>query len=382
AEPGAASSASRPGAAEAGWWPPRPVRPLVRLGVPLLAAAFVAASALSSLLPLRQAAVGTTDHVEQLMRMRPLVDGDDVLFLGRDNFISWELIGAEIHAPITNHYDTEEVPSLYRATPINAKFDWDNVPIEVLDGLPIAGLPGYEPRRFDWVVTTSAAMQSEPPPSFEPALETGDFALWRRVQDGSGERRTLLERLDPGSELDCSTPNGALARVDGEARVFPREPVVGEEWEPDGEPTEGTPAALELALSRGRWRVSIQYASTQEMRIRAPGLDRTLPANLLFRGPSPYYEAGEIEVADPGTVRFEVEVERPPLAGRLLGTEGRAYLGRIAATPADPARTPGLVPLERACGSYLDWYRISPGTRPSAIADVDAPEPHPPENED
>jgi len=66
-----------------------------------------------------------TDNPEILMGMRPLVDGEDVLFLGRDNFISWELLGAEVYAPIINHYDTEELPSLYRATPINAKFDWD-----------------------------------------------------------------------------------------------------------------------------------------------------------------------------------------------------------------------------------------------------------------
>ena len=63
--------------------------------------------------------------------MRPFVQGQDVLFLGRDNFISWELLGAEVYTPILNHYDTEEIATNYRATPINAKFDWDNVPIEV-----------------------------------------------------------------------------------------------------------------------------------------------------------------------------------------------------------------------------------------------------------
>ena len=42
--------------------------------------------------------------------MRPLLDGEDVLFLGRDNFVSWELLGSEVYAPITNHYDAEEVP--------------------------------------------------------------------------------------------------------------------------------------------------------------------------------------------------------------------------------------------------------------------------------
>src|SRR5919106_216818 len=132
----------------ASWWPPRPLRPLLPLAVPLLTVAFAVGAAFSTLLPLRQAAVGPDYHLQEMLEMRPIVDGDDVLFLGRDNFVSWELIGSEVYAPITNHYDVEEVPALYRATDLNAKFDWDNVPPPVIN-------------RFEWVVTTSAAMQSE-----------------------------------------------------------------------------------------------------------------------------------------------------------------------------------------------------------------------------
>ena len=78
--------------------------------MPLLTLAFAAAAAFSTLLPLRQSAVGPDYHLQEMQRMRPLVDGQNVLFLGRDNFVSWELIGSEVYAPITNHYDTEEVP--------------------------------------------------------------------------------------------------------------------------------------------------------------------------------------------------------------------------------------------------------------------------------
>src|SRR5262249_11675746 len=130
---GAIEDEEAPGEAEApapaSWWPPRFVRPVVAFGVPLLAIAFIAAAAFSTLLPLRQSAVGPDYRANELKRMRPLVDGQRVLFLARDNFISWELIGSEVFAPITNHYDTEEVPALYRATDLNAKFDWDNMPI-------------------------------------------------------------------------------------------------------------------------------------------------------------------------------------------------------------------------------------------------------------
>jgi hypothetical protein len=366
---------------EAAWWPPRIVRPFLRLGLPALTVAFVAAAALSTLLPLRQAAVGADFHVDELRRMRPLVDGQRVLFLGRDNFISWELIGSEVYAPIVNHYDTEEVPSLYRATPINAKFDWDNVPVEVLDD--------FDGQRFDWVLTTNAAEQSEAPPSFEPAMETEDFVLWHRV-GATGERRTLLEPLYPGAGLDCSGPNGRLAGLEGTARVFPRDPVVSRGWSPDPDITDDVGATVELPLTPGRWDLSIQYASTQEMRIDAMARDsatremrglieRTMRANLLFRGPSPFYRVGTIEVSGRGPVRFEVSVERPPLIGRLLGTESRAYLGTLAATPSDPRREP--VALAEACGRYVDWYAVAPGTPPEALAGVEAPVPHVPEDD-
>jgi hypothetical protein len=372
----AASSSSTPGAAgaegEASWWPPRPLRPVVSFGVPLLAIAFVGAAAFSTLLPLRQSAVGPDYHVQELQKMRPLIDGQRVLFLARDNFISWELIGSEVFAPITNHYDTEEVPALYRATDLNAKFDWDNMPISGPDGLD----------GFDWVITTSAAQQSETPRGFSPALRTTDFILWQRT-GATGQRRTLFEPLNPGATLDCSNPAEApLRKLNGTATVFPDQPVLGPTWSPSPALTQSKPAHQRIHLTPGRWDISIQYASTQAMSITAhgpgldpPGLAKELRANLLFRGPSPFYSVGTIEVKNAGDVIFDVNVHDPPLAGRLLGTESKAYLGRLAATLADPARQQ--VPLSQSCGRYVDWYQLAPGTPPSALRGVQAPQPQP-----
>jgi hypothetical protein len=81
-----------PAGGGASWWPPRPVRPLTGFAVPLLTIAFAAAAAFSTLLPLRQSAVGPDYHLREMLRIRPIVDGQNVLFLGRDNFVSWELI--------------------------------------------------------------------------------------------------------------------------------------------------------------------------------------------------------------------------------------------------------------------------------------------------
>ncbi len=345
-----------------------PFAPLVGLGVPLLTLAFAAAAAFSTLLPLRQSAVGPDYHLQEMLRMRPIVDGQNVLFLGRDNFVSWELIGSEVYAPITNHYDVEEVHPLYRATDLNAKFDWDNLPQFVMNN-------------FNWVVTTSAAMQSEAPPGFVPRLRTGDFILWHRDHP-VGQRRTLYEPLNPGAPLDCTDPAQAkLSRLDGTASVFTVQPVIGKVWHPSPELTQTKPGQQRLYLTPGRWDISLQYASTQALHVTASGgalaapFSAELRTNLLFRGPSPYYPVGALKVRRAGEVIFDVDVADPPLIGRLLHTESKAYLGGLAATRADPARQ--TVPLRQACGRYVDWYRVAPGTPASALAGVPTPHPQP-----
>jgi hypothetical protein len=352
----------------ASWWPPRPLRPLVPLAIPLLTLAFAAAAAFSTLLPLRQSAVGPDYHLQEMLQMRPIVDGQNVLFLGRDNFVSWELIGSEVYAPITNHYDVEEVPALYRATDLNAKFDWDNVPPPVMN-------------RFDWVITTSAAMQSEAPVGFVPRLRTHDFILWHRDHP-VGQRRTLFEPINPGAPLDCSDPGEAkLRKVDGNATAFTVQPVVGRVWHPSPELTQSKPAQQRLYLTPGRWDISIQYASTQALQVTATGgalaapFSATLRTNLLFRGPSPYYPVGTLEVKRPGEVVFGVSVDDPPLVGRLLRTDSKAYLSGLAATRADPPREN--LALSKLCGRYVDWYQVPPDTPPSALSGVPAPHPQP-----
>jgi hypothetical protein len=260
------------------------------------------------------------------------------------------------------------VPALYRATDLNAKFDWDNVPPPVMN-------------RFDWVITTSAAMQSEAPVGFVPRLRTHDFILWHRDHP-VGQRLTLFEPINPGAPLDCSDPGEAkLRKVDGTATAFTTQPVVGRVWHPSPELTQSKPAQQRLYLTPGRWDISIQYASTQSLQVTATGgalaapFSASLRTNLLFRGPSPYYPVGTVEVRRPGEVVFQVSVDDPPLIGRLLHTDSKAYLSGIAATRADPPRL--TVRLPQSCGDYLDWYEVAPGTPASALRGVPAPHPQP-----
>jgi hypothetical protein len=195
--------------------------------------------------------------------------------------------------------------------------------------------------------------------------------------------------------VDCSDPEvKGIRDLAGLASVFPVAPVIGKAWEPGPEITHAGAATEELDLAPGTWSISIQYASTQPMTIEAPGLKRTMRTNMLFRGPSPYYPVGQVEVTGNEPTSFTVTVADPPLIGRLLGNDGRAYLGRIAATPvqvegAPPDRGPAApagrplarqtVPLSRVCGRYLDWY-AAPGATREELDAVEGPTPEEPDD--
>jgi hypothetical protein len=323
---------------------------------PGLALALAAGIALSSLLVLRQAPVAPDDHADQLAELRPLVQGRKLLFLGRDNFISYELRGSRPFTAVRNYYDPNYVRPNLRLEDVFRKFDFDSVNAAKLG-------------RFPYVITTRATYASGPPSAFEPLRVTKDFVLWRRTEP-VGRRRTLAEADRPGAPLDCSSPDGRRLRRSGAtATVFAAPPVIGGAWSPSSTVESGSDASLTLKLSPGRWWISVQYDSTRALRIRAPGMAATVPANLDYRGSVPFYAAGELTVLRGGPVRFTASVERLPLAGRLLGAHSVAHLGTLAATPARGGHPgepmPGLgeptLPLRRACGRYLDWYRPQAG---------------------
>ena len=319
----------------------------------LLAAALAAGIVLSSFLVLRQAPVGPPNHADQLAELRPLVQGRDVLFLGRDNFVAYELRGARTFTAVRNYYDPNYVKPDLRLKDVFAKFDFDSVTPRAL-------------ARFEFVITTRAAYASGPPPAFRPVRRTPDFVLWKRTGQ-VGPRRTLAEGADPGAILDCSSPGDRRRAHDGgTATVFSAPPVVGGRWSPGPTVEDGSSVSQTLTLRPGRWAISIQYDATRSLQVSAPGMDARLPANLDYRGSVPYYPVGELRVERRGPVRFTVSVERPPLLGRLLGTKSQAHLGAIAASPAGragpiPGAAEQRVSLGLACGRYLDWYRPAAG---------------------
>jgi hypothetical protein len=321
------------------------------IGLSVLAAAFALGAAVSSFLVLRQAPVGPTDHMDELAEIRPVVEGERVLFLGRDNFVLYELRGSTPFTHVRNFYDPYFVKPNFDLREVASKFDFDSVAADKL-------------ARFPYVITTRAAYASGPPPSYEPILETDSYVLWEAP--GGPVRRQPVERgPEPGATVRCEAAPGLTPTA-----VFAARPLRAEssEWSPSATIESGASASVPLDLPPGRWAISLQYDSTRPVTLTAPGLEHTVPANLDYRGVIPYWRAGEINVDRGGATTLEATVDSPPLPGRLLGTDSVAHLGSVAATRAGPSYVEGvppphpglgerIVPLARACGHYGDWSR-------------------------
>ena len=304
-----------------------------------LAVTFVAAAAVSSFLVLRQAPVGPDDHAEELAEIRPVVEGEPLLFLGRDDFIAWHLRGAPVSTHIQNFFSTGSVPARVDP-PDGEKFDFDAVSAATLD-------------RFDWVLTSSTGYASSPPENFRPADSTPSYVLWER-EGPTAEHEILDEGTAPGATLDC--PAGEAEGSDGV--VWEAKPVIGEasDWEPSATAPAGTTAGQRLKLGRGTWELSLAYDSPHpvalSVRGSGPATDRAaeLPANLDFRGPTPPFPFTVVEMRHPGELAVDAELAEAPLLGRLLGGEGEAHLRELVAAPL------GRGEARIRCSDYVDWF--------------------------
>jgi hypothetical protein len=324
-------------------------RGLERLRLPMAIVVLPLAAA-SSYFALRDAAVGSLAHERELAAIRPRIAGQPTLFLVNDDFGIWELRGATVY----------RFPFLY--SPRMVQFN------------PAKVLHGPEPIDFDsagadnlnlvrYVVTTRTPFMSSPPAGVRLVATTPSYMLWERT--GTVAPRSILaEDGQPAATLDCTTPAGrALSRRRGVAHVLPR-PVVGhaDEWI-GGVRGAGRSASQRLQLPVGDWDISLQYATRQPLRVRtSTGLDVELPGNLERIGA--YFVAGTVHSAGRGVVTVTVTTQRLPLVARLLGAKGKtralnspdnAPLGALVATRHGATGT--TVPLSRACGRYVDWYR-------------------------
>jgi hypothetical protein len=317
----------------------------------ILAALFLVGAALSTFLVLRQAPVGPEDHMDELAEMRPIVEGEPVLFLGRDNFVLYSLRGSRPFTHVRNFYDPYFVKPNFEIEQVASKFDFDSVTGETL-------------ARFAYVITTRAAYGSGPSFGYRPELITESYVLWGR--GGRPQDREPVETgPEPSGELRCGPRKPVQSAVMGARPVA----VPASAWS-STTIEDGSPATASAELDTGRWFVSLRYDATRPVTLSAEGMEYELPGNLDYRGVAPPWAAGVVEVGRDGPVRFTATVERPPLAGRLLAASSVAHLGQLSfvregrgtgylpVEPPYPGAGADLTPFGRACGREADWVVV------------------------
>ena len=181
----------------------------------------------------------------------------------------------------------------------------------------------------------------------KPAGGTADFVLWKRV-GRVRERSILAEGEWPGAVLRCGTERGRAVLAGGGVAAVRRLPIVA----PLPVLAAGATFPVDLNLPPGEWDLEAPYTSSQPVRVTAPGLDTVLPANL--DRPGTRLPIGRLEVRSrPLTISFHVE-DTP-----LLPAGPAANLVSLIATPA--GERDRVVPIARACGQSVDWYRPASG---------------------
>jgi len=303
---------------------------LVWLLAPLLSLVLLVQVALSDMRALTFSPVGPTGHARQLKSFSPEIVGEKTLFVGEDEFNIWELAGSEFR-PV----------SLGAASQVTLRpeKEWEFGKATDFDTFPAATL-----NEFEWFITTRDAAASEPPPQIELVRSTEDFQLWRRTGEVR-ERSILAEGELPGAVLRCDTAEGRAIVERGGVASIRQESIVAV-VDPTGP---GGTVSVRMTLPAGTWDLTSPYTSHLPVEVTAPGLRTTLPASL--DRPGPRLPIGRIDVPSRRQVEIVFEGEDTLLSPPTAVTR----LGYVVATPADTRNR--IVPIARACGEYVDWYR-------------------------
>jgi hypothetical protein len=317
-----------------------------------LAVAFVAGAVYSSLLVLRDAPIGPPGHGAELQSFIPEIEGEPVLYAGQDRYAAYELMGADTHVPLVEFPDAEVAANPEKPFDTGDAYspiDFDSFSHATLD-------------RFPYVITGRAAWNSEAPPNFRRIATTPSYVLWKRTGPTPTDRHVLLEGTEPAAHADCAAPELRILTANrGRASLFPGA-VIGPKhrWSPSPTLETGDNASQALNLPAGRWLLSLQYFSPFGLSLEAPGLDLSLPGALDGQRPNTISLANEGQFWPVGSIRsrggpvhFTISAAEPSTLQRLSGYTGKANLGELVAVPQRPHR---ILPLAKACGSWLDWY--------------------------
>jgi hypothetical protein len=339
AAPAAARGRRRSGALRAAW--------------AALAAVFIAGAAYSTFLVLREAPVGPPGHGAELRAFLPELHGKSVVYAGQDRYAAYELLGANTDVPLVEFPD-----SSVEANPAKP-FDTG----DAYSPIDFDSFTYYTLNHHPYVITGSAAWNSQAPKSFKPIARTPSYVLWQQRATSPKARQTLLEGTEAAARVECASPEVRIFTDHaGVASVFPS-PVIArkQDWR-DG-PVLGTGEATSqtVRLPAGRWRLSLQYFSPVDMTLEAPGFSEPLKAALDGQRPNTislandgqYWPAGVFAQHRAGPARFTLRTADPSGLQDLTGYDGQSYIGNLVAVPERPRQ---MLPLAKTCGRWIDWY--------------------------
>jgi len=322
-----------------------------------LTAVFIVAAGASSLMVLRDASVSPPGRAKELDKLQPYVMGKTVLYADQDRFAPYYLSGAKVGVPLTEFPDPNVIEN--ERKPFQDESGQSAIDFDSFDEQTL--------QNFRYVITTAAGWTSKPPPFYEEVAKTRSYILWRRTDEAFG-RPILNERTMPAKLIDCANEGGKYysTQVDGLASLLP-ESVVGlrSDWTPDPDMRAGESASIDLDLTKGQWRISIQYFSPAGFTLGAEGyrtrkmpasLDGQRLANIDIGSSGQFWPAGVLDVAEDGTATFVAKSTSPSFLQRVSGYSRQTKLGRIVATRKG-ARVK--VPMSQICGKWVDYFRRS-----------------------
>jgi hypothetical protein len=317
-----------------------------------LAVVFFAGAVWSTFLVLRDAPVGPPGHGGQLQAFLPIVHGRPVLYAGQDRYAAYDLLGADTHVPLVEFPDEKVSPNSEKPFDTGDAYspiDFDSFNRGTLN-------------RFPYVVTSRGAWNSEAPPNFKRIAKTADFILWERTGPTPRRRHVLLEGTEAGARADCSSPEIRILLAGGGRATLFGETAIGTkpQWSNGGVLGNGETTSQSLDLPAGTWDLSLQYFSPFALSITAPGFEQELIAALDGQRPNTislanngqFWPAGKFQ-SKGGKVEFTVHAAGADWMQSLTGYDGKAYVGELVATKAEPRKT---VPLAKACGGWIDSY--------------------------
>ena len=324
-----------------------------RLAWAALAVVFFAGAIYSSFLVLREAPVGPPGHGAELAALRAQLHGQSVLYAGQDRFAAYELLGADTHVPLVEFPDPK-----VEANP-EKPFDTGNA----YSPIDFDSFDYYTLNHHDYVITGSAAWNSQAPKSFKLVGRTPSFLLWKQRARSPQARQSFLEGTEAAAPVHCASPEVRIfTEQKGVASIFPT-PVFARKgrWDNGSTLGAGVETSQTVRLPAGRWRLSIQYFAPMDLTLSAPGFSQPLKAALDGQRPNTislandgqYWPAGIYDQKKSGPVSFTVGTADATTLQKLTGWDGTAYIGNLVAVPARPHR---MVPLSATCGRWIDWY--------------------------